>query len=182
MSWNQPTITGWTARIDGDLSSVALIDPSHLTRATLRPGPGDEFTAHFSRLARESLAERIDRYGAALRKGVPASLELADGTTGAVTDQLAGRMRRKYKRAEVALSGRAYTLRHTSGRKATAERDGAPLAELVRGRGLRSISVTRTTHAHTDHLDEVILTLFEKVIVPGRSGAIDEFVSSLSGV
>ncbi|OUS96827.1 hypothetical protein [Rhodococcus sp. NCIMB 12038] len=143
MSWNQPTITGWTARINDDLSSVTLIDPSHITRATLRPGPGDEFTA---------------------------------------TDQMAGRMRRKYKRVEVTLPGRAYTLRHTSGRKATAERDGTPLAELVRGRGLRSVGVTRITHAHTDHLDELILTVFEKVIVPGRSGAIDEFVSSLSGV
>ncbi|MGW5146835.1 hypothetical protein [Rhodococcus koreensis] len=182
MSWNQPTITGWTARISDDLSSVTLIDPSHIARATLRPRPGDEFTAHFSRFTRESVAERIDRYGAALRKGVPASLELADGTTGAVTDQMAGRMRRKYKRAEVTLPGRAYTLRHTSGRKATAERDGALIAELVRGRGLRSVSVTRTTHARTDHLDELILTLFEKVVVPGRSGAVDEFVSSLSGV
>ncbi|MEN0138546.1 MAG: hypothetical protein AAGC80_25560 [Rhodococcus sp. (in: high G+C Gram-positive bacteria)] len=182
MSWKQATNTGWTVRINDDLSSVALIDPSYITRATLRPGPGDEFTAHFSRLAREPLSERIDRYGAALRKGVPASLELADGTSGAVTDQMPGKMRRKHKSAEVILPGRIYRLRHTSGRKASAQRDGAPLADLVRGRGLRSISVTRTTQAPTDHLDELVLTLFEKVIVPGRTGAIDEFVSSISGV
>lgn len=180
MNWKSPTETGWSVRIAADLSSVAILDPAGMARAELFPAEGDEFIAHFGRLKRETIAERIDRFGPALIKGKPATLRFPDGTAVSVLDEKRHGMRRKNKLCEVAVAGRHYRFEHSSGRKAAARRDGNELARYVRARGLRAIEVSRKSLSATDDIDECVLTLFQKVILPGREGAFGEIMSALS--
>lgn len=179
-SWQSPTDTGWSVRIAADLAAVAIFDPSGALRGELFPAVGDEFATHFSSWKRETAAERIDRYGPALRKGVPALLRLPAGPTTEVLDGKRHASRRRYKGCEVSVVGRRYRLEHSSGRKATALRDGTALAKYVRARGLRATAVTRKPLSATDDIDECVLTLFQKVILPGREGAFSEAMSMLS--
>ncbi|NRI64346.1 hypothetical protein FEZ60_02120 [Rhodococcus sp. MS16] len=180
MNWKSPTETGWSVRIAADLSSVAIFDPAGIVRAELFPAQGDEFNAHFGRLKRETIAERIDRFGPALIKGKPATLRFPDGTAVSVSDEKRHGMRRRNKLCEVAVAGRHYRFEHSSGRKAAARRDGIELARYVRARGLRAIEVSRKSLSATDDIDECVLTLFQKVILPGREGAFGEIMSALS--
>ncbi|MCQ4121352.1 hypothetical protein [Rhodococcus tibetensis] len=99
-----------------------------------------------------------------------------------MTDQKPKAMRRKNKRCEVVISDRTYLFAHSSGRKATALRDGIALARMVRGRWSRATTVTRKTLAATDALDECILTVFHKVVTPGRTGAFDQVMTDLSNI
>lgn len=178
MNWKTPTATGWSVRIAEDLSAVAIFDPAGVLRGELLPAEGDAFEAHFRSWKKES---QIERYGPALRKGEPASLRLPDGSSVPVLDQIRHASRRRNKLCELTLAGRHYRLEHSSGRKAAALRDGVMLAKFTRARGLRSISVSRRSLAATTGIDELALTLFEKVILPGREGAFSEAMSALSG-
>ncbi|WP_024794498.1 hypothetical protein [Tomitella biformata] len=179
-SWQRRTDTGWSVRIAPDLAAVAIFDPAGALRGELFPAEGEEFAAHFSRLNRETAAEAIDRYGPALTKGVPALLRLPDGTSAEVLDGKRDASRRKNKLCEVSIVGRRYRLEHSSGRKATALRDGTALAKYARARGLRATAVSRRALSATDEIDECVLTLFQKVILPGREGAFAEALSVLS--
>jgi hypothetical protein len=180
MKWKSPTDTGWSVQIAADLSSVAIFDPAGVLRGELFPASDSEFTGHFGSWKRESPAERIDRYGPALIKGKPATIQLPGVGAVSVSDGKLGAMRRRNKFCEVAVAGRRYRFEHSSGRKATALRDGTKLARYVRAHGLRSIDVSRKSFAATDQLDECVLTLFQKVILPGREGAFSEIMSALS--
>lgn len=180
MKWKNPTDTGWFVRLTDAHTTVAIFDPSETLRGELIPASGDDFSSHFSRMRKESLAARIDRYGPALTKARPATLRLSDGSIGTVLDQKPQAMTRANKACDISIAGRAYCLAHTSGRKATATRDGVPLTRLIRGHRLRAIDVRRKNSTTTDELDECILTLFHKVILPGREGALSELMSYIS--
>lgn len=180
MTWQTPTDTGWSVRIAADLSAVAILDSAGVLRGELLPGAGDEFEAHFSSWKRETIAERIHRYGPALRKGVPAVLRFPDGASVTILDGRRNAMRRKNKLCEVVVVGRGYRFEHSSARRATALRDGTVLAEYVRARGLRPTGVLRRSLSATDDTDECVLAIFQKVILPGREGAFGEAMSALS--
>ncbi|WP_237727075.1 hypothetical protein [Rhodococcus jostii] len=128
------------------------------------------------------MADREGRDTLVFRKGYPATLRLSDGTIGTVTDQKPNAMRRKNKRCDVMVAGRAYLFTHSSSRKATALRDGVALAHMVRGRWSQRSTVTRKSLAATDALDECVLTVFHKVVTPGRTGAFDQVISDLSNI
>ncbi len=91
-------------------------------------------------------------------------------------------MRRKNKLCEVDIAGRTYLFVHSSGRKATARRDGIALAHMERGRWSARSTVARRTLTATDALDECVLTLFQKVVTPGRTGAFDQVLTDLSNI
>ncbi len=79
---------------------------------------------------RKSSTAEQDRSRLTFRKGRPASLRLSDGTIGTLIDQKPKAMRRKNKLCEVDIAGRTYLFVHSSGRKATARRDGIALAHM----------------------------------------------------
>ena len=102
--------------------------------------------------------------------------------SGTLIDQKPKAMRRKNKLCEVDIAGRTYLFVHSSGRKATARRDGIALAHMERGRWSGRSTVARRTLTATDALDECVLTLFQKVVTPGRTGAFDQVLTDLSNI
>ncbi len=167
MNWKYvPTETGWFVKVADKDSTITIFDPAGIMRGTL-------------------VATSVDGINSdtlTLRKGHLAALHLPDGTMGTFLDQKPKAMRRKNKRCEVVISGRTYLFAHSSGRKATASRDGIALARMERGRWSRRNTVTRKTLAVVDDLDECILTVFEKVVSPGRTGAFDQVLTDLSNI
>ncbi|MCE4265472.1 hypothetical protein [Rhodococcus globerulus] len=167
MNWNYtPTETGWFVKVAEEDSTITIFDPTGILRGELFPTPVDG----------------IERDTLTLRKGHPAVLRLPDGTIGTFLDQKPKAMRRRNKRCEVAIADRTYLFAHTSGRKATALRDGIPLARMERGRWSRRNTITRKSLAVVDALDECVLTIFEKVVTPGRTGAFDQVISDFSNI
>ena len=183
MNWNSPTETGWFVKSSDDGLAVAILNPSGILWGELFPTPDAGIDGGPRRRGGDSpVADRDDRDTLVLRKGHPATLRLADGTIGTVTDQKPQAMRRKNKRCDVVIAGRTYLFTHSSSRRATALRDGIALAHMARGRWSRSNIVTRKTLAVTDALDEGVLTIFHKVISPGRTGAFDQVITDLSNI
>lgn len=179
MNWNSPTDTGWFVKPAEDRTAIGIFDPSGVLRGELVPADGDEGSGHVGKITPESDA---DRYAPLLRKGKPVTFRLPDGTTGTLIDQKPKAMRRKNKLCEVVISGRRYLFVHSSGRKATAFRDGTALARLVRDRGWRASTVTRKNLVAADVLDECVLTVFDKIVTPGRTGAFDQVMTDLSNI
>ncbi|MDI9902370.1 hypothetical protein QM716_21170 [Rhodococcus sp. IEGM 1409] len=182
MNWNSSTEAGWSVNLAEDGSAIVIFDPSGSLYSKLFPTHTDESDRTPGSRKRESSVADQDRQVLTFRKGHPATLHLADGTIGTVTDQKPGAMRRKNKRCEVAISGRTYTFAHSSSRRATALRDGIVLAHMARGRWSNRNTVTRKTVSVTDALDECVLTIFQKVVTPGRTGALDQVMTDLSNV
>lgn len=183
MTWNSsPTETGWFVKPAEEGLTIAIFDPSGTMRGELFPTPVDGIASPTGRRDRESSVVADDRTTLTLRKGHLATLRLPDGTIGTFLDQKPKAMRRKNKNCEVVISGRTYLFAHSSGRKATAQRDGILLAHMARGRWSRRSTVTRKTLSAADALDECVLTIFEKVVSPGRTGAFDQVVTDLSNI
>jgi len=53
---------------------------------------------------------------------------------------------------------------------------------MERGRWSARSTVARRTLTATDALDECVLTLFQKVVTPGRTGAFDQVLTDLSNI
>lgn len=182
MNWNSSTDTGWFVNLAEDGSAVTIFDPSGSVYGALFPTHTDEGDQTPGRRKRDSSRAARDRQALTFRKGHPATLRLSGGMTGTVTDQQPKAMRRKNKRCEVVISDRTYVFAHSSSRRATALRDGSALAHMARGRWSNRSTVTRKTVSVTDALDECVLTLFQKVVTPGRTGAFDQVISDLSSI
>ncbi|MFE4498432.1 hypothetical protein ACFRFQ_01140 [Rhodococcus sp. NPDC056743] len=183
MTWNNsPTETGWFVKPSEEGSTIAIFDPSGIMRGELFPTPVDRIASSTGRRDRESSVVTHDRTTHTLRKGHLATLRLPDGTIGTFLDQKPKAMRRKNKSCEVVISGRTYLFAHSSGRKASALRDGILLARMARGWWSRRKTVTRRTISAADALDECVLTIFEKVVSPGRTGAFDQVLTDLGNI
>lgn len=182
MNWDSSTEAGWFVKLAEDGSAVAIFDPAGSLYGNLSPTHPDEGDRTPGRRKPKSSVADRDRPVLTFRKGHPATLHLADGTIGTVTDQKRGAMRRKNKRCEVDISGRTYIFTHSSSRRATALRDRIALAHMARGRWSNRNNVTRKTVSLTDALDECVLTIFQKVVTPGRTGALDQVISDLSNI
>ena len=182
MKWNTPTETGWFVNLAEGGSAVSIFDPSGNVQGELIPASDDGSESVAGGRKRKSSTAEQDRSRLTFRKGRPASLRLSDGTIGTLIDQKPKAMRRKNKLCEVDIAGRTYLFVHSSGRKATARRNGIALAHMERGRWSGRSTVARRTLTATDALDECVLTLFQKVVTPGRTGAFDQVLTDLSNI
>lgn len=179
MVWREPTDTGWRVEASADIAEVRVLDPGGIVQGTLQVPPRPVFTGRFAKRQNKVTTAAFERNGPRLVTGRPVELTLPEGGGATVQDGANAATRRAKKGGTAALRGRDYRLRHVFGRKARVLRDGTEIAVLKRRGGLRSLRVARSSTAATDLTDELVLTIFEKVIKPGRSGACSEIVSAL---
>ena len=89
--------------------------------------------------------------------------------------------RRREKTGRALVHGRRYAFLHTGGQGADAMRDSTQIASFVK-HGFRPHDghVSRHDHCVLDESDELILTIFEKLLRPGRPGAVADALTDLS--
>ena len=178
--WRAPTDTGWQILADPQQSEVTVVDANGAWQGRFPMQPLEVFTGRFAQRQNATTQDAFARSGPRLGWN-PVTLTLPDGTSGHVQGSRSAGNRRKNKSAHVTIRGRSYTLNHLTKARAEVIRDGVVLGTLER-HGVRSddARVSRQLRQATDTTDELVLTIFEKVVKPGRPGAIDDFFSFLS--
>ncbi|MFF8955625.1 hypothetical protein [Streptomyces sp. NPDC014894] len=179
--WRRPTHGGWRVEADEARTRVEVIDPAGRVRATVATEPVQHFTGWFAKRQNAVVARSFETNGPSLpsRRPVPIMLHPHDERAFVSDGSADGRRRDKTGRALV--HGRGYELLHTGGQRAEATRDGTRIASFVK-HGLRAHEgdVDRDDHGTLDDTDELILTLFEKLLRPGRPGAVSDALTGLS--
>ncbi|MEN8656157.1 hypothetical protein ABCR94_37705 [Streptomyces sp. 21So2-11] len=180
--WRRPTRGGWRIQADEARTRVDVMDPAGRVRASVATEPVQHFTGWFARRMNADKSRAFETNGPSLsapaREPTPITLSPHD-EQALVSDGIAnGRHREKTGRALV--HGRHYAFLHTRGKRAEAMRDGTRIASFVKhGFRLHNGHVSREDHGVLDETDELVLTIFEKLLRPGRPGAISDNLTSI---
>ncbi|MDL5199263.1 hypothetical protein [Streptomyces sp. ALI-76-A] len=180
--WRRPTRSGWRVEADEARTRVDVIDAAGQVRASVATEPVQSFTGRFAERMNADKSRAFETNGPSLpapaREPAPLSLRSHDDQAFVSDGAASGRRREKTGRALV--HGRRYSFLHTGGKRAEALRDGTRIASF-RKHGSRPHNghVTRTDHGVLDETDELVLTVFEKLLRPGRPGAVSDAFASL---
>lgn len=181
--WRRPTRGGWRIQADEARTRVDVMDPAGRVRASVATEPVQHFTGWFAERMNANKSRAFETNGPSLpapaREPTPITMRPHD-EQAFVSDGIAnGRRREKTGRALV--HGRHYAFLHTRGKRAEAMRDGTRIASFVKhGSRPHNGHVSREDHCVLDETDEMVLTIFEKFLRPGRPGAISDALTSLS--
>ncbi|GGW23890.1 hypothetical protein [Streptomyces xantholiticus] len=177
--WRRPTRGGWRIEADDSRTRVDVIDPSGRVRASVATKPVQHFTGRFAERQNAVTSRAFESGGPSLpgREPTPVTLHPHD-EQAFVSDGRGHGHRRREKTGHALVHGRRYEFLHTGGQRADAMRDGTRIASFV-GRGSQSVS--RDDHCVLDETDELVLIIFEKLLKPGRPGAVSDFFTALTG-
>ncbi|MGW0333205.1 hypothetical protein ACWD0J_15255 [Streptomyces sp. NPDC003011] len=180
--WRQPTRSGWRVEADEARTRVDVIDPAGRVHASVATEPVQSFTGRFASRMNADKSRAFETNGPSLpapaREPTPISLRPHDEHAFVSDGAASGRRRDKTGRALV--RGRHYSFLHTGGKRAEAVRDGTRIASFRRHGSRPHIGhVIRADHHVLDETDELVLTVFEKLLRPGRPGAVSDAFASL---
>ncbi|WP_159041684.1 hypothetical protein [Streptomyces aureus] len=179
--WRRPTRSGWRIDVDDARTRADVIDSVGSVRASVPIAPVQHFTGWFAKRQNAVMSRAFEADGPSLPSRGPSAISLRPHDPGAFVSDGDADGRRREKTGRAAAHGRSYTFLHTDGRSADAMRDGARIASFVKhGFGPRDGHVRRDDHLPLDETDELVLTVFEKLLRPGRPGAVSDVLTDLS--
>ncbi|MEV4330901.1 hypothetical protein AB0K02_10195 [Streptomyces sp. NPDC049597] len=161
--WRRPTRSGWRIEADEARTRVDVIDHAGRVHGSVATAP----------------VEQSGGLGPSLpgSERAPIALEPHD-EQAFVSDGKGHGHRRRKKTGHALVHGRRYAFVHTGSSRADAMRDGTRIASFRRRRG----TVSRDEHGVLDETDELVLTVFEKLLKPGRPGAVSDFFDGLTSL
>ncbi|WP_051819882.1 hypothetical protein [Streptomyces flavochromogenes] len=179
--WRRPTRSGWRIDVDDARTRADVIDAVGSVRASVPIEPVQHFTGWFAKRQNAVMGRAFEADGPSLPSRGPSAISLSPHDPAAFVSDGAADGRRREKTGRAAVHGRSYTFLHTDGRSADAIRDGARIASFVaHGFRPRDGHVSRDDHLPLDETDELVLTVFEKLLRPGRPGAVSDVLTDLS--
>ncbi|WP_326595544.1 hypothetical protein [Streptomyces sp. NBC_01803] len=179
--WRRPTRTGWRVEADEARTRVDVIDPAGRVRASVAIEPVQHFTGWFAKRQNAVMSRAFEENGPSLLAREPAGITLDPHDQQAFVSDGTVNGRRREKAGRALVRGRHYAFLHTGGKTADAMRDGARIASFVKhGFGPQAGHVSRDDHRSLDETDELVLTIFEKLLRPGRPGAVSEILTDLA--
>ncbi|MGK5531895.1 hypothetical protein [Streptomyces sp. URMC 129] len=179
--WRRPTRAGWRIETDETRTRVDVIDPDGQVRASVPIRPVPHFTGWFAKRQNAVMSRAFEADGPSLPTGGPSPVTLRPHGQEAFVSDGAVSGRRRDKAGSALVHGRRYAFVHTGGKSADALRDGTRIASFVKhGFGPRNGHVSRDDHGPLDETDELVLTVFEKLLRPGRPGAVSTLATDLT--
>jgi hypothetical protein len=178
--WRRPTRSGWRIEADEARTRADVIDPAGRVQASVATKPVQHFTGRFAKRQNAFTSRAFETSGPSLPAREPSPITLRPHDQQAFVSDGAANGRRREKAGRAMVYGRSYTFLHTGGKRADAMRDGTRIASFVR-HGFRHhhSHVSRDDHCVLDETDELVLTIFEKLLRPGRPGAFSDFLTAL---
>lgn len=183
-TWQRPTESGWSIGATPDRQTILVLDHAANVQASLPARLSRQSDTPTSGVGRRLREWEWSRHGPAIAVGRPVPVTLPDGGMGTVQDGHPKAIRRRAKAGAIGLRGRRYTLEHLNRREAILFRDGTELVRLRRPRWGRhpgnpvSRSFAPGVEGVLDHTDLLALTISERLLEPGRSGAVGSILSS----
>ncbi|MFI1361131.1 hypothetical protein ACH4TV_47380 [Streptomyces sp. NPDC020898] len=179
--WRRPTRGGWRVEAGEARTHVDVIDPSGRVRACVATEPVQNFTGWFAKRQNAVMSRAFETNGPSLPAREPIRITLHPPDEQAFVSDGAAGGRRQEKTGRALVYGRRYAFLHTGGQRADAMRDSIRIASFVK-HGFRPHDghVSRDDHCVLDETDELVLTVFEKLLRPGRPGALSDALTDLS--
>ncbi|MFG2840754.1 hypothetical protein ACGFYE_37775 [Streptomyces zaomyceticus] len=179
--WRRPTRSGWRIDVDDARTRADVIDALGSVRASVPIEPVQHFTGWFAKRQNAVTIRAFEAAGPSLPTREPSAISLRPADPQAFVSDGAVGGRRGEKNGRATVRGRSYTFVHTGGQSADAMRDGVRIASFVKhGFRPQDGSVSRDDHLSLDETDELVLTVFEKLLRPGRPGAVSDLLTDLS--
>ncbi|WP_406054567.1 hypothetical protein OG462_04240 [Streptomyces sp. NBC_01077] len=179
--WRRPTRSGWRIDVDEARTRADVIDAAGSVRASVPIEPVQHFTGWFAKRQNAVMSRAFEADGPSLPAREPNAVSLRPHDPRAFVSDGAVDGRRREKTGRALVHGRSYTFLHTDGQRADAMRDGVRIASFVKhGFRPQDGSVSRDDHLPLDETDELVLTVFEKLLRPGRPGAVSDLLTDLS--
>jgi hypothetical protein len=179
--WRRPTRGGWRIEADEARTRVDVVDPAGRVRASVATEPVQHFTGWFAKRQNAVMSRAFETNGPSLPAREPTRITLHPHDEQAFVSDGAANGRRREKTGRALVYGRRYAFHHTGGQGADAMRESTRIASFVK-RGFRPHDgdVSRDDHCVLDEIDELVLTIFEKLLRPGRPGAVSDVLTDLS--
>ncbi|NWF27339.1 hypothetical protein HW130_13835 [Streptomyces sp. PKU-EA00015] len=179
--WRRPTRGGWRVDVDETRTRADVIDPSGQVRASVAIEPVPHFTGWFAKRQNAVTSRAFETNGPSLPARTPTPVTLRPHDEQAFVSDGTHSGRRREKAGRALVHGRSYAFLHTGGQSADAVRDGTRIASFAK-HGFRPHDghVSRDDHHVLDETDELVMTLFEKLLRPGRPGAVSDILTDLT--
>ncbi|WP_217242209.1 hypothetical protein [Streptomyces sp. AC555_RSS877] len=179
--WRRPTRGGWRIEADEARTGVNVVDPAGRVRAYVATEPVQHFTGWFAKRQNAVMSRAFETNGPSLPAREPSQITLRPHDQQAFVSNGTTNGRRREKAGRALVYGRRYAFLHTGGQGADAMRDGIRIASFVK-HGFRPQDghVSRDDHCALDEIDELVLTIFEKLLRPGRPGAVSDVLTDSS--
>jgi hypothetical protein len=179
--WRRPTCGGWRIEADETRTRVDVLDPTGQIRASVATKPVQHFTGWFAKRQNAVTSRAFETNGPSLPPREPTPIALRPQDQQAFVSDGTANGRRREKAGRAFVYGRRYVFLHTGGQRADTMRDGVRIASFVKqGLGPHNGNVSRDHHCVLDETDELVLTIFEKLLRPGRPGAVSDALTDLS--
>jgi len=139
------------------------------------------FTGWFAKRQNAVTSRAFETNGPSLPAREPTPITLRPHDQQAFVSDGTANGRRREKTGRALAYGRRYVFLHTGGQRADAMRDDTRIASFVKhGFRLHDGHVSRDDHCVLDETDELVLAIFEKLLRPGRPGAVSDLLTDLS--